>query len=319
MSREKILKIIRKNNSFLISTHVNPDPDALASELAMALFLQTLGKKVFIINEDTVPERFNFFPRINFIRKYDTRFRHKFDVAIIVDCGDLNRIGRVRTLIDPEQIIFNIDHHVTNDYFGDINIVKPHASSTAEVLFDILRNLDCNITKNIAVLLYMGIMTDTGSFRYESTSAHTHKVVSELLKYKIPVAELYRKLYESVPLEDIKRFTQVVADFQIFFNGKVAVVELPKKIFLKFSQDFDLRDKIFKYLRSIKGLDVIVILTEYRSRITRVNLRSQGKVDVAKIASQFNGGGHSRASGCMIEENMTKAKQKILSVFKKHF
>ncbi len=320
MSLTKILKTIRKSKSFLISTHVNPDPDALSSELAMALFLESLGKKVYVINEEPVPERFKFLPRINMIRKFDGHSHRKYDVVIILDCGDLDRIGLVRGLVNHEdQIIINIDHHITNDYFGDINWVRPQASSTAEVLFDVLKKFDCTITRDMAVLLYLGIMTDTGSFRYETTSGHTHHVVSELMCYKIPIADLYRKLYEAVPLQDLRLFTKVVAGFKIFFKGKVAIVELPQKIFSKFSHDFDLRDKIFKYLRTIKDLEVIVILTEHKSQVTRVNLRSHGQVDVARIAAQFNGGGHSRASGCMIEKNLVQAKKKILSVLKSYF
>lgn len=319
MNLNKLLTNIRKSKSFLISTHINPDPDALSSELAVALFLRSLGKRVCIMNEEAVPERFKFFPQVKLIKKYDARIRQRFDAAIIVDCGDLERIGAVRSLISGGQTIINIDHHVTNDYFGDINWVKPQASSTAEVLFDILKGSRFVMTRDIAMLLYMGIMTDTGSFRYEMTSAHTHAVVSSLLAYRIPITELYRKLYESVPLADIKLFAKVVADFKIFFRGKVALVELPKKVFVKFSQDFDLRDKIFKYLRTIKDLDVIVILTEHGPDITRVNLRSQGQVDVARLASRFSGGGHSRASGCVIEENMKIAGKKILAVLKEQF
>jgi len=319
MSLNNILKVIRKNKSFLISTHVNPDPDALASELALALFLKFLHKEVRIVNEEAVPRRFKFLPKVHLIGLYNAHDRRNYDVVIILDCGDLDRIGQVKKLINPRKMIINIDHHVTNDRFGHLNWVKPGGSSTAELLFDLLKQFKCPLTKDMATLLYLGVMTDTGSFCYETTSSHTHAVVSELLKYKIPITELYRKLYESVPLNDFRLFSKVVGHFETFFGRKVACIELSKKIFSKFSQDFDLRDKIFKYLRTIKGLEVVVILTEYKPSLTRVNLRSQGSVDVAKIAHRLNGGGHSRASGCILEENLSGARRKILLVLKKYF
>ena len=156
-------------------------------------------------------------------------------------------------------------------------------------------------------------MTDTGSFRYDSTSAYTHYVASELMRFDFSVSELYRKLYEHVPFDDLKMFTKVITGFEKLYDGRVVCVEMRKKIVEKFSPEFDVRDKIFTFLRALKGVEVIIILTEQDRNTTRVNFRSQGNgVNVAELAYFFNGGGHRKASGCMIHDNLKQAKAKIL-------
>ena len=140
----------------------------------------------------------------------------------------------------------------------------------------------------------------------------THEIVSHLLKFDIRVSELYRKIYENVPLTDLKYFTRIVDSFDSICRGKVVCVELRRSVYKKFSEEFDLRDKIFKHLRTIKGVEVIVILTEDKRNTTRVNLRSQRKVNVARLASLFGGGGHHKASGCMIAGNIQEARKKII-------
>lgn len=317
MNLKPILKTIRNAKSILISTHANPDPDALASELAMALFLKAQGKKVFIVNEEPVPNRFAFIPAVELIYAHKNFKKIDYDVAVVLDCGELERVGNVFKLIDRRKPLINIDHHITNDTFGTLNFVKPAASSTAEVLFELLKAGRCVMTKEIAVLLYLGIMTDTGSFRYENTSSYTHAIVSELLKFKFSIPVLYQKLYESVPLSDLKYFTKVVSNFESLYGGQVICVELPRKVVKKFSHDFDLRDKIFGFLRTVKNVEVIAIFTEDKPGRTRVNLRSQSHVNVAGLAHHFQGGGHSRASGCLVHANIKTAKRKLLKELKK--
>ncbi len=314
MNIPAILKSIRENKIFLIVTHVNPDPDALSSQLAMALYLKSLGKKVFVVGEDVVPLRYAFLPSSSLVKKVIPNKKLVYDVAVIVDCGDFNRVGAVKKIFDLKKPIINIDHHITNDSFGTMNNIVAKASSTAEIIFEIFEFVKFKINKDIATLLYLGIMTDTGSFRFENTTSRTHEVVSRLLQFKLPVNAFYQRLYETVPLNDLKLFAKLVANFHSFCDGEVIFIELPQSLVKKFSQEFDLRDKVFKYLRAIKGVEVIVILTEHGKNKTRVNFRSQGKVDVARLAAIYDGGGHNRASGCVVAGNMSYACRSILNL-----
>lgn len=311
-TREKVLSALRKHKSFLVSTHVNPDPDALGSELSMAIYLRALGKEVHIVNEEPAPQRLAFLPRARQVRGYAKDLDIACDAAIILDCGELDRIGKAQKLISSGMFVINIDHHVTNDFFGDINLVEPRASSTAEVLYALLKESGHALTKDLAFNLYVGLMTDTGSFRFENTTARTHAICAELMRFNFSVTDIYRRVYASIPYKDLKEFTKLISRFDVLYSGRVVCVELSRKILARFSEQFDLRDTIFQFLRAMHGVDVFVIFTEAEARKTRINLRSSSKFDVAKLASDFSGGGHKRASGCTIDKGMKEARQIFL-------
>ena len=317
MTFSAILKAIKKSKNILISTHANPDADALCSCLAAALWLKTLKKKVCVVHLDRVPQWLRFLPHTDSIRMIHQSKDFDYDLALILDCGDLARTGNVERRLDKQKTIINIDHHVTNDRFGTINYVDLKASSTCEIIFDLLTRAGARLTRDIAMLLYSGIMTDSGSFRFENTTAKTHAVASRLLEHSFNVFELYNRLYEGVPVEDLKKFTALLNSAEILFNGKVATVALSKNIQKKFKGRFDLRDKLFTFLRTFKGIEVLVIFTEQKKNKTRVNFRSQSYVDVARVAALFGGGGHKRASGCALDYSLEKSQKKILTVLRK--
>ena len=308
---KKIIQTIQKNKTFLLAAHVNPDPDAIGSELALMYYLKSIGKKVIVLHEEKIAERFSFLPGYRSARVVPASKKVNYDVAIVLDCGDLNRIGPVKDVLVEGKPLINIDHHVTNTRFGTINYVDSKASATAEILFDLFQAAKAKLTKNMALNLYAGIMTDTGSFRFENTTAQTHQIVGELLKQGVSPTKVYSQIYETVPLGDLQNFTKLVSGFKTV-KSKVVYVELTKKIMNKFSPQFDLRDAIFKFLRSAQGVEVFVIFTEIKKDVTRINFRSAGKVDVAQIASLFKGGGHKNASGGQIKKSMKVAKQLVL-------
>ncbi len=312
MNSKAILSVIRKNNVFLLTTHVNADFDALSSQLALAIFLKSRQKKVYLMNADKPLLMHRLLPCVRSVKEFKNQ-KIDYDAAIVLDCGDLGRIGKVKKLIQKDKPLVNIDHHVTNDFFGSVNLVKKNASSTAEIIYDLLAQAKEKLTKDMAVLLYAGIMTDTGSFRFENTTSHTHEVVGQLMRFKFSVSKLYSQIYEVVPLKDLNLFASLMGNFKISHDGKVASIELPKRIVDQFSGTFDLREKIFSFLRTIKGVEVVAILTQHQKKSTRINFRSQGKVDVAKLASLYQGGGHKRASGCWINSPVKEAKKEIFS------
>lgn len=317
MNAKLVLEALDRYQIFLICTHVNPDPDALASQAALGLFLESKGKQVFLISELPVPERFSFLPGMHKIKPLGRKRALNYDAVIITDAGDIDRIGMVSRLLVDGRPVINIDHHVTNTGFGDINYVVSEASSTCEVVFGLLKKMDAELTHDLAELLYVGVMTDTGSFRYSNTSARTHMMVADLMRFPIEANALYKRIYEQVPLNDLKYFTKVVSEFDSLYDGKLICVDLPRVIVKKFSAQFDLRDKIFGYLRTVEGVEVLIIFTEEKGGITRVNFRSQGGVDVARVAAKFHGGGHSKASGCTFAGDIKTAHRKVLPEIKK--
>jgi len=312
MEMKGIKKLIKEKKRFLLTTHVHPDPDALCSELVLADFLKSKGRDVVIINADPVPRRLMFLPGVKMIRQFRETGRYLFDAVIVLDCGDWARIGAVKKLISPEIPVVNMDHHITNHAFGHFNLVDPEASSTAEQVYKFLHRTKYRLTKKTAMLLYIGLMTDTGSFRYDNTSPYTHKIAADLLQFGFSPNDLYKRLYETIPLTDLEHFTKVVSGFESYKDGRLICLELRRSILKKFSDDFDLREKIFRYLREIKNVEVILILTEVNKRMTRVNLRSNGLVNVAAVASHFNGGGHRKASGCLVASDIEETRDKLV-------
>lgn len=318
MSLSRVLKAFNDYKTFVICSHVNPDPDALASQIALGLYLEQKGKKVYFVAEEAAPERFLFLPGAKKIKALEKTARICYDAMIVTDAGDIGRIGAVQQLLRPDKPVINIDHHITNTAFGDVNYILPDFSSTSEIVYKILKTAKAALTHDLAELLYVGAMTDTGSFRYSNTSALTHKMAAELLRFPIKVNEIYQKIYEQVPLMDIKNFSKIINGFSVLNEGKIICVDLPKNVVKKFSAKFDLRDKIFGYLRTIQGVEVLVIFTEDKKNVTRVNFRSQGPVDVARIAAIFHGGGHRKASGCVIEGDIASAHRKVLAEVRKN-
>ncbi len=306
-----VLNVIRHNRKFLVTTHHNPDADALSAALAMSLFLKSQGKQVYVLNEDACPDWLKFLPAISSLKKASDVRGLDYDAAIVLDCGDLKRIGGVRRLIQEDKPLVNIDHHLTNERFGSINVVDTKASSSCEMIFDFFKEAGYPLNRNLARLLYAGIMTDTGSFRWENTSVSCHHKIAELMSYQISAPQMYDRLYVGIPVADMKLFTQVIHDARLLYGNKVYCVTLPKKIESRFSKSFDLKEKLFTFLRSVDGIEVIIILTQLNSKETRVNLRSQGHVNVARLSQQFDGGGHRKAAGCKIYQPLAVAQKTI--------
>jgi phosphoesterase RecJ-like protein len=226
-------------------------------------------------------------------------------------------VGGVKKFIQEGKPLINIDHHVTNTGFGSVNVVCSQASSCCEMMFDLLKEARYPLNKNLALLLYAGIMTDTGSFRYENTSAHSHAVVEKLMAFKFSAAHMYDRLYVGMPVADLKMFAEVIRKARLLYGNRVYCVSLSKREAEGFSKSFDLKEKIFTFLRSIEGIEVVVILIELNPKEVRVNLRSQSHFDVASLAQQFDGGGHKKAAGCKIYGPLSQAQKIICSAIHK--
>jgi phosphoesterase RecJ-like protein len=307
-----IIQAVKSHKRFLISTHVNPDADAVASALALALVLKSLGKTITVVNEDAVPEWLAFLPKTGLFKKTSDIKRLEYDAAIVVDCGDLARIGNVQSLLKKDKPLVNIDHHKTNRGFGQVNLIRPQASSTAEILYELFEVMRVRFHKDLAALVYVGIMTDTGSFRYECTSPRTHAIVANLMTYGISSSKMYDRIYDAIPANDLKLFLNTMGRVELLKGGQIACVEFTQSVLRKFSGGFDVRDKIFGLLRSTKGVEVVVIFSEVNASKTRVNMRSKNYFDVAKLASQFGGGGHVRASGCTLDVGLKETRKRLL-------
>lgn len=323
MSLKKAIAGIKNNQNFLITTHINLEGDALASELAFFRILKAMGKQAIIINADNTPLEYAFLPGINNIKKFSNNLKNiKFDCFVVLDCSGLSRCGRVASLNIDRKPVLNIDHHISNKWFADINWVEPSSSSCTQMIYKLCKELRVPLDKEIAMLLYVGILTDTGSFRYPNTNSLTHKVVSELLKHNLDIVEIYKKVYENIAFKDMRLLVKVLSALKCQLNGKIAYLTITRQLLKKYRGiSFDLTDYTLNFARAIKDVEVAVLFKEDtgQENKVRVNLRSQGKIDVNKIAQFFGGGGHKTASGCTIKGNIEEVRRKVLREIKESF
>ncbi|MGA2774607.1 MAG: bifunctional oligoribonuclease/PAP phosphatase NrnA [Candidatus Omnitrophota bacterium] len=319
MSLKKAVETIRKNKSFLITAHTNPEGDALGSELAFYLLLRKLGKEAVIVNEDSALYGYEFLPGIDNIRRYKSESqKFNFDCFVTLDSSDLKRTGEVYRLNCNNKPVFNIDHHISNTKFGNVNWVEPGASSCSEMIYRLYKAMKVGIDKDAALALYTGILTDTGSFRYSNTSSFTHHAVAELLKYGIDVPEVYKCAYENIPFEDMKLLIKILPEIKRCVKGKLIWFQVPHNLLKRNKVSFDLAEHLLTFGREIKGVDVVALFKEnlgVKDEI-RVNLRSQSRVDVNEIASYFGGGGHKAAAGITIRGKIDEIRRKVLAKIK---
>lgn len=320
MSLKKIIAGIKNNNDFVITSHTNLEGDALGSELAFYKLLKIIGKRAIVINEDSYPFQYAFLPGINKIKKFNKKNIRglKLGCLVVLDCSGLNRCGEVSKLNIDKKPILNIDHHISNQNFGNINWIDCNASSCCEMIYRLYKELGLAIDKNTATLLYAGIVTDTGSFRYSNTTALTHKIASEFLSSKIDAAQIYRYVYENVPLVEMKLLVKILTMVKCEFEGKVAWIKLKRNLFQNKKITIDLTENILNFLRAIKGVQVAVLFKENlgKKHEVRINLRSQGRPDVNRIAQRFGGGGHKTASGATVQGNIDDVQKRVLAKIK---
>ncbi|MBU0694838.1 MAG: bifunctional oligoribonuclease/PAP phosphatase NrnA [Candidatus Omnitrophica bacterium] len=314
MSKETLKRIIEKihsSKSFLITAHVNLEGDALGSELAMYILLKKLKKRVVIYNHDSFPSVYEFLPNSRVIKT--TLEKKRFDVAFVLDCSDSSRAGKVKDYLGRADCIINIDHHISNTFFGDINWVDPKASSAAQILYNLCEKMKI-MDKNIALCLYTGIFTDTGSFTYASTNKEVHRVATNLMNYGIYPSKVYESLHSSCCPTDLKFMGRIISSLKFDPRKKIcwAIIKKWEK------KDYDLTEIIFSIMRSLKGVEVFLLFKKIGKNETRVNFRSCFSVDVNRIAQFFCGGGHKKASGTTIWESLEQAEKKVIPYVQKY-
>jgi len=321
LSLKKTLAYIRRYKNFLITSHTNLEGDALGSELAFYFLLKKMGKGANIVNEDSAPLSYDFLPGINKINKFTRKLAGvKFDCFAILDCSSPQRCGRVWQINTNNKPTLNIDHHISNKKFAAVNWVETNVSSCSEMIYRLYKELGIRFDKTTATLLYVGILTDTGSFRYSNTTTQTHKIAAELLKYDLDTAKIYNQAYGNMPFEDAKLFIKIASKMKLAYSGKLAWFEIERDTLKNKSIRIDLSEYLMNFARAIKGVEVAVLLREnLGSDEVKINFRSQSKVDVNKIASFFGGGGHKTASGATITGNISKARRKVLAKIKESF
>jgi phosphoesterase RecJ-like protein len=308
----QIAETIRKSYSIVILTHVRPDGDAIGSQLALTLSLAALGKQVETWNEDGLPDAFRFLKQSELVVKPPPEPR-TFDLVIALDTATRDRLGTSLLAIQHAASWINIDHHASNPSFGDLNYLDITAPATGQIVFELIAKQGYPMTQQIAEALFVAISTDTGSFRYANTTAHTFEVAAELIRLGVDVAHISQHLYESQPKRRVLLLRDLLQNAHFFVGDRVSTMALT----LADKQRLQIQpadtDGLIDIVRSIDSVIVAVLFEELENGRVRISMRSKDNaVDVNKICGEFGGGGHQLAAGARIRGSLDEVEKRIV-------
>ena len=302
LEQEQVVEELRQADKLLLTTHENPDGDALGSLLAMHRILEQLGKDSLMYmspDEFPLPWEYRGFSFEGLVGASPPDVAER--TIVFLDCGNIDRMP-VDFLQEDGLHILNIDHHHDNTRFGTVNLVCPIASCTAEIVWRLSKELDVEITPGIADALYVGLVTDTGRFMYENTSADAHRMAAELIEAGVQPHQVYRRLWEDLPFRRLQLLQRALASVERHDEGAITIAHLVKRDYEETGALETDSEGVVDHMRAVEGTRVAVLvrelLSEDREGMRKVSLRAtDGSVDVSRVAREFGGGGHPQAAG----------------------
>ncbi len=314
---KEVFNLINNSQNICIAGHKAPDGDCIGSVMALYEFLKPLNKNITVCIDGKIPYNYQEFVYENILlQEYNNE---EFDLLFILDCSDKDRLGKFKDVFINTKKSVCIDHHKTNNSYAHINIIDPSMSSTGELLYDVIKTSGNKISKEAATYIYLAILTDTGKFSYSNTSAETHKKTAELIELGVNVSEIDNIVYNSKPSNVVKAFIDCISTIELFYDNKLGIATISKEILEKNNVDMGDIDGVVEFIREINEVEVSCVLKEYETNNTKVSLRSKNNIDVSSISVMFNGGGHKKAAGFEINDNIENTKKIIIDTFKKSF
>lgn len=306
MKNNKVFETINNSRYCLIITHINPDADTISCALALSNYMKEKGIKHKVFNESkNIPRNLDFLPLFDKITDQIPKF---YDLAVFVDCAVKERVGME---VEKDVYIINIDHHQSNEFFGNINIVNDKKSSTAEVLYEVFENEEIKISKNIAECLYVGIYDDSIAFTTPRVDSKTFKIINELVQTGLKPGEISNNLLRRDSLAKYRIMPKILETLSLHYEAKVATVYLEEEWLKTTGAMVSECDDIVNMVLNLAVVDMVCYFRIINKKV-RVSLRSKGDINVSNIASAFNGGGHKNAAGLSIDTSDIKAAQKQL-------
>lgn len=296
--RASIAAALKRCTTILISTHRNPDGDALGSQLGLMLALEKMGKTVVVHNLDPVPEIYRFLPQHDRI-KTGKPVQGRYDAIVVVD-ADPPRTGLFEGTY-PADVLINIDHHITNPLAWPLTWLDEAASATGEMIFKLIGELGVAIDRDIALSLYTAIFTDTGSFRYSNTTPESMKIAATLLESGADPWLVTENVYESFLFNRLKLLGVVIANMERSADGRTAWVVVTDELYHQTGTSAEDTDNFVNFVRSVKGVEVAILFRQTGDAQYKISLRSKGRVDLTEVAQSLGGGGHKNAAGGVLD------------------
>jgi bifunctional oligoribonuclease and PAP phosphatase NrnA len=308
---ERMHHFIEGADHMLVVSHVDPDGDAVSSTLATATILRAYGKKVTMVNASPIPAKFLFLPGVEDILR-PQQIKEKFAHVVTVDCADAKRVGECASLYTDAVKILNIDHHISNDGFGDVNLVMPTAAATVDILFDWIENRQLAWDQALAMIIYTGMLTDTGGFRYANTTPKLLRKAAQLLEVGIAADRIAHDVLETMTMGQAQLLQIALSTLRCAEDGRIAWMTLRLADLRQVEVASEEAGGIVHYARNIAGVEVGILFCEKEEGLIKVSLRSRDCVNVAIVAQQIGGGGHARAAGCMYQGTIEQAQVAVL-------
>ena len=314
-SYKEIWQKIANSSKVLLLSHVRPDGDAIGSQIALGASLDGRGKDVFLMNEDGCPDNLKFLQGSEKISKPNS-YEIFADLCIILDTANFERVGSVcGQLAKGCDSIINIDHHITNEKYGDLYFVDPQAPATAQIVYELLCSHQLPICEESRDAIFVGLSTDTGGFRYPATTSRSFEIGADLIKLGADCGKLSSNMYERYSLKRIELLKELLGNLKISSCGRVAswILDMDTKIRLSLKPEDS--ENLTDLLRGINTVEVAVFFEELKSDYVRISMRSKNTkvADVSKICGNFGGGGHPLASGAKTKGDVSKIADEVLS------
>ncbi|MFN7940702.1 MAG: bifunctional oligoribonuclease/PAP phosphatase NrnA [Thermoanaerobaculia bacterium] len=313
MTPEAVVARLRRGNRFLLVSHVNPDGDAIGSELGLARILAELGKSTTVWNRHPTPALYLPLPgadRIHVGAEPPAGFPERFDAAVVLECPALERTGLAEAL--AALPLLNVDHHLGNQHYGEVNWVEADAPAVGEMVFRLARALHATIDTPTANCLLLALSTDTGGFRFSNSTPAAFEAAAALVRAGARPEIVSHWLYESVPAPAVRLLGEMLATLEIAADGRVATVVLTRAMFARAGAEAGDSEGLVDTPRSILGVEAVALLKEVESG-WKASLRSRGAVDVEAVARRHGGGGHRNAAGCTLAGDLATCRSTLLA------
>ena len=309
--------VLERSRRVVVITHIDPDGDAIGTQLAFGAYLRALGKDVVLVHDSEIPQKYMFLPEIDRLVKVDrVDGIPRFDTAVVLECPNADRMGAASRFLAPGTAIINIDHHPDSAVEGDVSWVDVTASSVGEMAYEFFAESGFKITHDVATQLYAAILTDTGRFRFESTTPRALVIAGELVAAGADPRTICDRIYFDLEPATMLLTARVLNSIEYFADGQICVIVLSQAMLAETGAGEGSTEGLVDYTLYTKGVLVGVLLKEGDGKGTKVSLRSRGDFNVAAIASRLGGGGHFNAAGGRLPMDLARAKNEIVRILK---
>ncbi len=311
---DEIRRALDAAETVVVASHLRPDGDALGSTIAFALWLESIGKTVYALNENGVPSKYEFLPASERVSAPDLEGKIRCDAFVALDTSVKTRLGTVLDSVEMPEVFINLDHHISNESFGTLNHVDADSPATGQIVVNFFESQGIAITPAMAANLFVAISTDTGSFQYMNTTARTFEVGATLIRAGVNVGELSQAIYERQPRRRLELLRLALNSVVFSCDDRVASFALRREDFVRLGLSPEDNEGIIDQLRSVEGVIAAVFFEDLGDGKVRVSARSKDvRVDVCKVCGLFGGGGHALASGARVKGELNEVGERFLA------